>query len=376
LEQYSDSIRLWSSVPDMASELSSDESWELISSSGSSEWSFPGSVQCTQTIQEPGVQCTQTVTPELGEKLLALAEGRQWRLARELLLEVRDARKLLLETSACEVLSWVAYSAGGAGRGGRWPGGELQDGSLEFLWEVLRSAPTLEKIRRKCLGFLPLHDAAWGRSPSSVALALLAVFPEAADVCSRSHGRPWDVLHYYHRGGWGSQEHLSSQAFSLLGEQWQLHSADTLARLTLQLSQNADSLNAMERQPFVPRAVHEISQKPRFRWRRRWPRGLPVERESPESLRIAAVDYVLEPYCRDSGRYAGISKVRNRRCSFLQTWQVAVRAQRFHLQAHCSHTVNKEAQRCSGAKWPSKAAWQSERNYDRWDKLQLKFLGS
>jgi len=345
----------------MASESSDD--WELISSSCSSEWSFAGSVQC-QTVQE------------LGQKLLALAEGRQWRLARELLLQ-HDAKQLLLETSACEVLSWVAYSAGGAGRGGRWPGGELQDGSLEFLWEVLRSAPTLAKLRSKGLGFLPLHDAAWGRSPSSVALALLAVFPDAADVCSRSHGRPWDVLHYYHRGGWGSQEHLLSQASSLLEEKWQLHSADTLAWLTLQrVSQNADSFNATERQPFVPEADREIYQVPRFRWRRRWPRGLPVERESPESLRIAAVDYVLEPYCRDSGRYAGISKVRNRRCSFLQTWQVAVRAQRFHLQAHCSHTVNKEAQRCSVTKWPSKAAWQSKRNYDRWDKLQLRFLGS
>eukprot|EP00440_Ansanella_granifera_P025269 gb/GFBE01027444.1/.p1 GENE.gb/GFBE01027444.1/~~gb/GFBE01027444.1/.p1 ORF type:complete len:517 (+),score=79.27 gb/GFBE01027444.1/:1-1551(+) len=146
-----------------------------------------------------------------GEELLMLVKHRQWHAAQDL-LHKHACPDALLQAAACqEVLSWAAYGAGGAGPfGGKWPGTALMPGALEFMWEVLRFAPSLAQSKSSESLFLPLHDAAWGRAPFVVAVALLAVYPEALEEKSGCGETPLMLGAYVHHRqfGWPAAEVL------------------------------------------------------------------------------------------------------------------------------------------------------------------------
>eukprot|EP00913_Durusdinium_trenchii_P012383 g11624.t1 len=75
-----------------------------------------------------------------------------------------------------ELLSWVAYTSGGAGPGTR-PNGCPAPGALRLLWHVIKQRPGQARCRDPDTGKLPLHDAAWGHAPPEVAILLAACFP-------------------------------------------------------------------------------------------------------------------------------------------------------------------------------------------------------
>jgi len=77
---------------------------------------------------------------------------------------------------------------------------------------------------------------------------------------------------------------------------------------------------------------------------------------------------VQEASCKDSGRFAGVRSVRNRRCAFKEWSAVAVGGLGLvcHLRQHVVRTVCKDGQRMPvEAKWPSKAQTRRQRAMER-----------
>ncbi|CAL1140082.1 unnamed protein product, partial [Cladocopium goreaui] len=112
-------------------------------------------------------------------------------------------------TGDAELLSWVAYTSGGARQGSR-PDGRPVPGALRLLWEMILRQP--QQVRR-CdpqTGKLPLHDAAWGMAPFEVAVMLAAAFPASVqDRKNRGCESPHDVGRYVHPGfAWPCSEQL------------------------------------------------------------------------------------------------------------------------------------------------------------------------
>ncbi|CAK9034277.1 unnamed protein product [Durusdinium trenchii] len=108
-----------------------------------------------------------------------------------------------------ELLSWVAYTSGGAGPGTR-PNGCPAPGALRLLWHVIKQRPGQARCRDPDTGKLPLHDAAWGHAPPEVAILLAACFPAGLkDRRNRSLESPEDLGRYVHSNfSWPSTDQL------------------------------------------------------------------------------------------------------------------------------------------------------------------------
>eukprot|EP00439_Symbiodinium_sp_Y106_P080319 s1163_g19.t1 len=89
--------------------------------------------------------------------------------------DIKDPGELL---AGSELLSWVAYTSGGARSGGVATGKPLP-GALGLLWRLIRLCPQQARRRDPETGKLPLHDAAWGHAPFEAAVMLAAATPSA-----------------------------------------------------------------------------------------------------------------------------------------------------------------------------------------------------
>eukprot|EP00440_Ansanella_granifera_P015801 gb/GFBE01017161.1/.p1 GENE.gb/GFBE01017161.1/~~gb/GFBE01017161.1/.p1 ORF type:complete len:461 (+),score=57.32 gb/GFBE01017161.1/:1-1383(+) len=311
------------------------------------------------------------------QELLQLVKRRQWHAAQDL-LHKHACPDALLQTAACqEVLSWAAYSAGGAGPfGGKWPGTALMPGALEFIWEVLRFVPSLAQSKSSESLFLPLHDAAWGRAPFVVAVALLAVHPEALEEKSGRGETPLMLGSYLHHTqfGWPNAEMLLSYADAVRHEfngDFMFYSAAELAMATFKYA-DAGSTGRC-RHPMQPCSL-QISRlfmrrrclnlnRRRFMGTRSMARA--DDRKVTESS--SAIEYLREAQSKNQSRYSGANRVRHSRCTFTELWHLTI-GTRTHCMRSCrTRTVHQAVQRgATQPKWPSKAAWQTQRAKDRW----------
>eukprot|EP00440_Ansanella_granifera_P021860 gb/GFBE01023734.1/.p1 GENE.gb/GFBE01023734.1/~~gb/GFBE01023734.1/.p1 ORF type:complete len:475 (+),score=45.52 gb/GFBE01023734.1/:1-1425(+) len=327
---------------------------------------------------------------ECSQQLLEFVKHRQWHAAQDL-LQKHACPDVLLQTAACqEVLSWAAYSAGGAGPfGGRWPGTSLMPGALEFMWEVLRCAPRLARTKSSESLFLPLHDAAWGRAPFAVAVALLAVHPEALEEKSGHGETPLMLGAYLHQTqfGWPKAEALLSCADAVRREfngDFMFYSAAELAMATCKHARvgNTDlsstlSKTSMPTAPSRQRIQPSSLQISRLFMRRRClnlnrrrfigARSTARTFDSTATESSSAIEYLREAQSKNQSRYSGANRVRHSRCTFTELWHVAI-GTRTHCMRSCrTRTVHEAVQRgAAQPKWPSKAAWQRERAKDRW----------
>lgn len=97
-----------------------------------------------------------------------------------------------------ELLSWCAYTCGGAGPGGR-PSGRARPGALRLLFYVLRRWPQQVRQREEGTGKLALHDAAWGWAPVEAAVLLTAAHPKALeDRRNEAREAPHELGRYVH----------------------------------------------------------------------------------------------------------------------------------------------------------------------------------
>jgi len=323
-----------------------------------------------------------------------------------------------------ELLSWVAYSSGGARQGSR-PDGRPLPGALRLLWELILRNPGQVQRRDPDTGKLPLHDAAWGHAPFEAAVMIAAAFPAAVqDRRNRGRESPADLGHYVHpKFSWPSSDELTARASrlrkagQLMGRMRNLvpqrqvglqgcldgglklglrpsfliascltdckeliHSGlvpatvVTLCSLPVPVEMPAVPLNAPRKLPQSNTCNSQVIQAPRKPSHQQRPiftvgpsSGPHVKSRSdlkPPSA--SAVDHLRESFVKDSGLYGGARRVRNRRCSFNEVSEILVGEKRFKLETHASHTVHTSIQRSKPAKvWPCKSVWQKERLQER-----------
>lgn len=150
-----------------------------------------------------------------GGGLCNLVRRGRHKLAHAVLLNSTAALREEL-TADVELLSWVAYTSGGARQGSR-PDGRPVPGALRLLWEMILRQPQQVCRRDPQTGKLPLHDAAWGMAPFQAAVMLAAVAPASVqDRRNRGCESPHDVGRYVHPGfSWPSPEQLMARASRL-----------------------------------------------------------------------------------------------------------------------------------------------------------------
>lgn len=374
------------------SDVASEDSWELVrqdSLAGLSEFDICSDVasECSwRAVQNHGLALPQQAgMSEDTADLVQLARQQQWLKARDVL----QKEPVLVDEIGRQALGWAVYRAGGP-----WPGRDLRPGALEFIWELLRRSPGLARQADRDYQNLPLHDAAWGRAPFAVAVALLAVYPEGLERKSIVKKTPWEFGYYVHfpHFGWPEPEILLKFAGVLRGElqtaDISCRTASEWAQATLRCAPGGDLVGPRTvitaakccQQPHcrlqpLP-TIKEACSTTRMRGRSRRQsvcipkvdisETLPCERE---------VDYLREGDCKDQGRFSGASRVRHSRCSFSEIWHVAVGFRTHHLMMHCVRTVHFEVRkRAKEVKWPSKTTWRRERDRDRWDRMSTLML--
>mmetsp|Transcript_135362 Transcript_135362/g.191530 ORF Transcript_135362/g.191530 Transcript_135362/m.191530 type:complete len:475 (-) Transcript_135362:212-1636(-) len=152
-----------------------------------------------------------------------------------------DIKDLLAQSENKELLSWVAYTSGGARSGGVATGKPLP-GALGLLWRLIRLCPQQARRRDPETGKLPLHDAAWGHAPFEAAVMLAAATPSAlTDRRNRNLESPHDVGRYVHawRFSWPEVSFIQARA-TVLRQAGQLVSK--LAQLRRSLRRAGGSL--------------------------------------------------------------------------------------------------------------------------------------
>lgn len=308
----------------------------------------------------------------------------QWAQAQALLQH--DPEVLLQDDVGWEVLSWAVYRAGGL-----WPGSDLVPSALELIWEVLCRSPELSRRNDPDTGYLPLHDAAWGRAPYAVAVALIAVYPEGLESMTIGNQTPFALGNYIHSChlGWPEPAVLLSLAGALRDElQDAIHCGRTAAEwaeATLRCAPGGTVVGPkmtfcrrLQVLPTINEASHSISAAAaapaavttsNSRDRRKNTCFLMPDVSDPK------LSYVREEACKENGRYSSASRVRHDRCSFSKICHVDSGGRKHCLRMHCVRTVHKDVQRGRAeAKWPSKAAWRRERDRDRWDRRSMLML--
>eukprot|EP00930_Biecheleria_cincta_P092040 TRINITY_DN817_c0_g1_i5.p1 TRINITY_DN817_c0_g1~~TRINITY_DN817_c0_g1_i5.p1 ORF type:complete len:390 (-),score=55.65 TRINITY_DN817_c0_g1_i5:295-1464(-) len=358
---------------DACSEAASDSSWVPVQHIGAR-----GPLQLSNL----ALQRTsgRSEVDAVGSELVQLVRQQQWARAQALLQH--DPEVLLQDNVGWEVLSWAAYKAGGM-----WPGKDLVPGALELIWEVLCRTPEVSRQSDPDTGYLPLHDAAWGRAPYAVAVALLAVYPEGMERMTKSNQTPCALGNYIHHRhfGWPEPQVLLTRAGALRDELEDAscccRTAAEWAEATLRCAPGGSALGPKMtnwcRLQVLPticetrsHATAAIAETSKSRTRRR-NTCCPKPEVSELLIDDSEVSY-LRAACKEKGRYSGASRVRHDRCSFSTVCHVAVGARKHCFQRHCVRAVHKEAQRGRAeAKWPCKAAWRRERGRERWDRWSM-----
>mmetsp|Transcript_22843 Transcript_22843/g.77822 ORF Transcript_22843/g.77822 Transcript_22843/m.77822 type:complete len:397 (-) Transcript_22843:297-1487(-) len=286
-------------------------------------------------------------------------------IAEQKLRTSADPRELVLTREGGDTaVAWAAYKAKHDACG------------FDILRLMLSLAPSDAGIRSVGHCFFPLHEAAWGGASPAVAVLLCAACPDAVSARDRSGQTPHQVGEYYHprKFQWPAPEHLLQCGAELRATLEQQH-CSFLQGLALE-SDLADLAASMAARFFGRRAPAAgplpLSVQPE---QRRPAAARHVERRCSKLPALAGDDsdeegvrFVQEASSKDSGRFAGVRSVRNRRCAFKERSAVAVGALGLvcHLRQHVVRTVCKDGQRMPvEAKWPSKAQTRRERAMER-----------
>jgi hypothetical protein len=296
-----------------------------------------------------------------------------------------------------EVLSWAVYKSKGS-----------PQAALKFVLKLLGLRPQLALQQHPCTGFLPLHDAAWGHAPATIAVALLAARPDTLHRGCVTNEKPLDIGYYYHFRSftWPSGEVLLQRASELRQKLKQLTVLSRLRKdplssllhgqaempwgalarnigLPLDAGLRIEALLDISDPPVgtykygnpglfaAPSISHRLPaadstaelcrgflypvvkrRQPRgvtFFRRQRPPRGCCPSEESRAPLRIDAIDeavtYLREAMPKAHGRYAGARQVRHCRCSLDQLEKVSLEGGVvFNFRHHSVVTVQKAVQ--------------------------------
>ncbi|CAE7299858.1 unnamed protein product [Symbiodinium microadriaticum] len=343
-----------------------------------------------------------------------------------------DMKDLLAQSENKELLSWVAYTSGGARSGGVASGQPLP-GALGLLWRLIRLCPQQVRRRDPETGKLPLHDAAWGHAPFEAAVMLAAAMPSAlTDRRNRNLESPHDVGRYVHawRFSWPEVSFIEARAM-VLRQAGQLMSKLTQLRRSLRrggslrdrlqsglricpsaaarialfltdcevLCSTGLTMSAVmsichskvEERP-RPRRTEGTQQLAKEDVRPKIAGAVVTSRpRAPKAAKLyqrqrarwprgclnrsctvqeeAEVEHLREHFVKDDGQYGGAHRVRNRRCCFVEVSEITVGSRHFKLQTHVSHTVHQSVQRpVAASAWPSKSPWQKNRLRERWEK--------
>lgn len=308
-----------------------------------------------------------------------------------------------------ELLSWVAYTSGGAGPGTR-PNGCPAPGALRLLWHVIKQRPGQARCRDPDTGKLPLHDAAWGHAPPEVAILLAACFPAGLkDRRNRSLESPEDLGRYVHSNfSWPSTDQLEARAkrvraagqlFSklqrLMNQKKQVGLQGCLAGLNLGpraafavasfLSDSEELIHfgltirtlqqlcgptaipstrdgklkpadeAVAPANFMQLHQPAVSRRGRTVLDKLVPDTPTQDTQRRRDASPTGIQHLREHFLRDNGVYGGACRVRNRRCSFVEVSEVQVGEKRFKLETHVSRTVHSSIQRKPSPKpWPDR----------------------
>lgn len=283
------------------------------------------------------------------------------------------------DSSGDTCLSWAAYLAAK----------DPCPDAYKFVHLVLDMVPTDISHRGSISGMLPLHDAAWANAPLDLAMMLCRAHPQAAMTLTSSGETPYAVGKYYHgaRFAWPGPLLMQAQAVALnRGEPLPDHTEilpparerETVQQLPFQGAgfnsdqQTRRKSNTESNQVSVTTAAANSTRTAVYR-RRRFVRHTRREK-SQDDVAMHAVDevqFMREARVRESGAYAGASRVRNCRCNFTELAKVMVSHSVHYLKTSSARTVQKEVQRLAGKpKWPSKKTLQKERNADRCIKIE------
>lgn len=375
-------------------EVRSDTSWDCISDRQISslvldEQSLESgkSHPCTPRSEVPNCSDNHSCSvccESAGASFIECVVSGRWMCAISLLQRAADPQKLAVQRdgSGFSALSWAVYKCRSA-----------DIDCLRLICRLLILAPSDAKLRGMCR-FLPLHDAAWGNAPSTIARVLCAVFPGALYDGGPGQ-KPHEVGQYHHtrrrtRFSWPEPETLLKDAVALGSEgQWlqdvvtmslppvaelrmmsvtKIESSLNVSRQVAQLLM--DFIRVDHSLATIPEAceveVYGRRQGPR---RLRWPRGIVAE--VPEGLfKCDEVDVFREPEAKDCRRWAGLRHARNRRCSFSEVMILADGSGGVHkLSFHAAYGVPKSCQKSvKQPKWPSKMGMCCNRTRERDDK--------
>lgn len=111
---------------------------------------------------------------------------------------------VLQDSSDHTALAWAAYFS------------KRSIQSFDLICQLLNRAG--HHARKPCrgMGFLPLHEAAWGNAPTAVAVLLCAAWPSAVYARARDGSLPHDIGKYYHGDfGWPFAQKLLELADKL-----------------------------------------------------------------------------------------------------------------------------------------------------------------
>lgn len=254
---------------------------------------------------------------------------------------------------------------------------------FDLLRLMLSLEPSEAQVRCAVHGFLPLHEAAWGGASAAVAVLLCAVYPGAVTMRNSQGETAHDMGEYYHgrRFRWPDADALlqcgAELRTRLLGEYPNLRHALAAKE---DLHALAESLAQLQ-----PRATRHVPAAPSAAALRRELASdqaeafaVPLPGRAGGGRRLArpalahdgeehgGVNVVRDLVSRDSGRFAGLRRVRNRRCSFQERSTLVVGGVALHLRRHIVRTVGKDFQRPAlEAKWPSKVPLRRERASER-----------
>jgi len=235
-------------------------------------------------------------------------------------------------------LSWAAYCA------------STSPGAIVLIRRILALAPAEARVLSSGTGFLPLHEAAWGNAATAVAILLCAAYPDAIYARARPGGEtPHQVGKTMHRNfAWPSPEGLLQAVEVPHAEGGGLDS--TALEAAVHLAEQATPCAPVQPCQFMAK---QIVHRP----------SLGTEDGFQEG-----VQHFREACAKECGRFAGASKTRHSRCSFVEKSEVVVgpRGAVHRLHLHVVRAVHEGAARGHAvAKWPCKAGPRRERALDR-----------
>jgi len=103
-----------------------------------------------------------------------------------LMLQRQPKVAMLRDSSDNTTLAWAAYCA------------RRSPHPLDLINCLLNKAKPLVRVACNGLRFLPLHEAALGNAPTSVAVLLCAAYPAAVHMKAKDGSTPHDVGRYHH----------------------------------------------------------------------------------------------------------------------------------------------------------------------------------